>query len=252
MGNDLITPVSAAFPDYRARFTRLADDLSRTPFVVERFSLGEPLSPADIQTLERDTGYELTDDLRAFYGQMNGLNLKWFLDPALSDADREVFFLEHPDMDIENSSDGYASAAIRILPLHDVLTRDWGEDVYYEPDMGFHEQALSVADFHASMRPFDLFSEYRACILAFREKREPAVFLLDDHYAVWDESRGTDVRSYLDSCLPREGSPTSGNAGCPSTAATTGGSGSAGDRVLLWQPCRAGARRPGRIHRHHA
>ena len=199
MGNDLITPVRAAFPDYRALFTRLADDLSRNPlFVVERFSLGEPLSPADIQTVERETGYELTDDLRAFYAQMNGLNLKWFLDPGVSAADREAFFLEFPDMDVENSSDGYASTAIRILPLRDVLTRDWGEDVYYEPDMGFHGQPLSVADFHASMRPFDLFSEYRACILAFREKKDPAVFLLDDHYAVWDDSSGTDVRSYLD------------------------------------------------------
>ncbi|GGL10984.1 SMI1/KNR4 family protein [Deinococcus radiotolerans] len=203
MGNDAITPVSAVFPDYRALFTRLADDLSRTLFVVKRFSLGEPLSPADIQALER--GYELTDDLRAFYAQMNGQTLKWFLDPALSDADREAFFLECPDMDVENGGDGYASAAIRILPLRDVLTRDWGEDVYDQPNMGVHGQALSVADFHASMRPFELFSEYHACILAFREKKDPALFLLDDHYAVWDESRGTDVRSYLKFQLATKG-----------------------------------------------
>ncbi|GAA5438251.1 hypothetical protein Daqu01_03396 [Deinococcus aquaticus] len=198
--------MTQTFPDYRALFTRMVDELRRQSlFVIERFTLAEPLSMSDIQALERETGYELTDDLRAFYAQMNGLDLKWFLDPAISDADRASFHLEYPDMDVENSSDEYASAAIRILPLRDVLTRDWGEEVYYEPDMGFHGQSLSTEDFQASMRPFDLFSDYRASILAFREKKDPAVFLLDDHHAVWDESRGTDVRSYLNFLLATKG-----------------------------------------------
>lgn len=198
--------MTQTFPDYRALFTRMVDDLRRDRlFVVKRFVLGDPLSLVDIQALETETGYELTDDLRAFYAQMNGLNLKWYLDPNLSDADREAFLLEFPDVDVENSSDEAASAAIRILPLREVLTRHWGENVYYEPEMGFHGEALSVEDFHESMRPFDLFSDYRACILAFRQKKNPAVFLLDDHYAIWDESRGTDIRSYLDFILATKG-----------------------------------------------
>ncbi|MBZ9715910.1 SMI1/KNR4 family protein [Deinococcus multiflagellatus] len=198
--------MTQTFPDYRQAFADLAAELRAHPqFTVERFELGEALSEADIRGLEAETGYELTDDLRAFYGQMNGLRLKWFLNPELTEEERQAFFLEFPDMDVENSSDEYASAAIHILPLKEVLTRDWADEIYYEPEMGFHGQALSVEEFHQSMRPFDMFSDYRACILAFTQKKDPTVFLLDDHHGVWDESKGTDVRSYLNFILATKG-----------------------------------------------
>ncbi|PTA66957.1 SMI1/KNR4 family protein [Deinococcus arcticus] len=197
---------SSAWIDYRQAFTRMADELHGNPhFTVERFELGDALSAADIQALETETGYALTADLRAFYGQMNGVRLKWFLNPDLSEQERQAFFLSSPEMDVENRSDAFASAAIHILPLREVLTRPWGDEVYYDPELGFHGQALSEEDFHQSMRPFDLFSEYRACILAFTRKKDPAVFLLDDHYGIWDESKGTDVRSYLNFILATKG-----------------------------------------------
>jgi hypothetical protein len=118
--------------DYRQAFTQLARELQANPlFVVERFELGAPLSPQAIQAWQDRTGYRLNDDLRAFYAQMNGLRLKWFLNPGLSEEQRQAFFLEFPEMDVENSSDEYASAAIELLPLEDMLTRAWGDEVYY-------------------------------------------------------------------------------------------------------------------------
>ncbi|MBZ9752684.1 hypothetical protein K7W42_17720 [Deinococcus sp. HMF7604] len=71
--------------------------------------------------------------------------------------------------------------------------------------MGFHGQALSVEEFYAAMRPFDLFSDDRACILAFVRKKEPAVFLLENHHGIWDDFRGIDVRSYLNFILTIKG-----------------------------------------------
>lgn len=245
--------MTQTFPNYRALFTRMVDDLRCDRlFVVERFVLGDPLSLVDIQALETETGYELTNDLRAFYAQMNGLNLKWYLDPNLSDADREAFFLEFPDMDVENSSDEAASAAIRILPLHEVLTRHWGEDVYYEPEMGFHGEALSIEDFHANMRPFDLFSDYRACILAFRQKRIRRCFFLTIT-TLFGTSPGarTSARTSTSSS-PRKGSPTLGSAGCPSMAVTIRGSASAGHSRRTGHQPSSGRQVPSRIQRHHA
>ncbi|MBZ9752683.1 SMI1/KNR4 family protein [Deinococcus sp. HMF7604] len=116
------------FPDYRQALTRLADGLRRHPLLtVEAFTLGDPLPGEAIRALEGETGYVLTDDLRALYRQMNGLRLKWFLKPGLSKAERQAAILEFAGMDVENSRDEYASAAINILPLQEALR--WGSMV---------------------------------------------------------------------------------------------------------------------------
>ena len=192
--------------DYRQAFTEMAAAIAADPhFVVEAFATGDPLAPDAIAALEAETGYVLTDALRGFYAQMDGLRLKWSLDPDLDPAEQLTFAMANPDRHLSNSDAAAADAAIRILPLRDVLALDWRDELYYEPEFGFHGRELSLEAFHESLRPFDVFSDYRARILGFTDKRDPRVFLLDDNHGVWDESKGTDVESYLEFILATRG-----------------------------------------------
>jgi SMI1 / KNR4 family (SUKH-1) len=198
-------------PTYVERVRAMVDDLRTYPFVeVVRFEVFPPATADALAQVEEAIGARLAPALREFYGEANGLVLRWRIRQDLSDAERARLEDLSDDYEIGNpDTDENPFAHINLIPIHEsIVTRHWTE---IDIDVGkatveFGGETHEHAEFRNRLKPFDLFSLYDCmAFLIERGQGNPKVLLLSDYYIEWDNSRITDFASYLEMLLATRG-----------------------------------------------
>ena len=169
------SPGSADSPlhNYLTRFKTMVSELEKNPSIeLIAFKINPPAKKKDF---ERANGYfPLTDDMRVFYAQCNGLELEW---------------------EIKNSLE-HTPGLIKILPLGEVFS-DWIDIIYFdEEDLDFEYRPLHPLDFFVS-------EACAALYLDFETGAAPEVYY---HYCGEEmSSMKVDFAGYLELLLESRG-----------------------------------------------
>lgn len=197
--------------NYIERFQAIAVEIKTYDFLdLVEFKTYSPATNEIFTAVEAKIGAPLAEPIRNFYGQTNGLHLRWCIKPDLSDAKLEAISKEFDDYDIELPEQREVPfAQINLLPIEDsFINTNWEEVIVPLDDLTFEFQGVTYphGEFARRLKPFDLFSDYY-CMAFLLEKEigNPKVLLLSDHYAEWYYSRITDFESYMQMLLASRG-----------------------------------------------
>jgi hypothetical protein len=190
---------------FKARFTDMVGDLRKSGGItITHFWMGPPVDEQDVQAVETKLGYALDAEIKAFFRQTNGLQLRW-LKAAPGAA---TVSTENPGL---LTDDDPAEGLVNILPMRRLFIDEDYDDRIYMDWMQGQEQVFSgvtydLFEFMRSIRPFDNFNTYgsMALVLGTQAANPPAV-LGDSHNASFTNSRITDFASYLEAVLRDRG-----------------------------------------------
>jgi hypothetical protein len=198
---------------YLVRFRDMVAGLQRDPRVqVLTFWANDPAPPSELDAVEAKLGRPLGDDVRALYGQCNGLELLWARpgdrDPGGNPLGPRPGPLGWGEFNqVEQSCLG----ALCLLPVRQVfLDADWKGHTWFnwmkdEPDdeveFGTHKRGR--LSFSRSIRIFDYYNSFNqaAFVLDPDAKAPWPAVMGDDHGASWVMSRITDLTTYLELVL---------------------------------------------------
>jgi hypothetical protein len=196
--------------DYRDRFSAMAADLQSVPdVVVLNFHVFPPMNDEELKQAEAALGYSLPADLRTFYLQTNGLQLRWIAkdnpeyDPALDiPATVSLPWDWEPG---PRREDG----VVFIPPLMQLLAAEQLPTSVDDPADRFRQlyfkERIPIAEFRSSLRLFDRLSESQQALLCLRPVA-PATLLLgnlmDRRY---DLTYCVDIGTYLEFLIARLG-----------------------------------------------
>src|SRR5205823_1787487 len=193
------------------RFQAIVDEIKTYDFLdLVEFKTYSPATSETFTNVETEIGSQLTESIRNFYGQTNGLHLRWRIKPDLSDAQLEVISKAFDDYGIELPEQREVPfAQINLLPIEDsFINTNWEEVIVPLDDLTFEFQEVTYPhdEFARRLKPFDIFSDYY-CMAFLLEKGvgNPKVLLLSDYYAEWYYSRITDFESYMQMLLASRG-----------------------------------------------
>lgn len=188
----LLEPVvvpSAAFAGLRAQLRALFGYLLFHPnIVVTDFSLGTPLTEADLVRFEKKLGRPLPGLLRAFYQQVGELRLLW----AYRISHKTLALVTSGwNRDLHDNHEGN----IQLLPLREVLFGDWfGKKVNYY---------FALAP---TQRILDYYTEYHMMALELAgSDDDPLLYLGNDHGVRFDEHLPIRFSDYLSLALATGG-----------------------------------------------
>jgi hypothetical protein len=199
--------------DFVERFKAMVDELKEHPRVaVTHYWVGEPVSEEDIAEVEEALGFELDAQIKDFYRQADGLQVRWMDrlgESYVADRDDEMSTERGTYICGDNDD---AMGVIDILPLREVfltdqegmLYHDWMED----SDTEFRGESLNLMEFSKAIHPFENFSFYNSAAF-YAGDEEPGITVVvgDDHNATFTSSRITDFASYLEFSLAHRGQP---------------------------------------------
>jgi len=171
--------------DWLVRFKAFCDGLMKHKDVrVLNFSIGSPVSDAEIDRVEESIGAPLTPAIKNLYRQANGLSLRWISKShieAIGREDDDEEFKFQPKLREYPSDNGTETGCICLLPLRKVFLQsdqDWfGIFVFDKNDKaGQH------------IRVFDYYNFFHmAALQTSVNPGNPAVIIGDDHGACFDE-----------------------------------------------------------------
>jgi hypothetical protein len=195
---------------YIERFRAMANEIKANELLdFVDFKTYPPASNQIFESIEAKIGVSLTESIHNFYGQSNGLQLRWRIKPDITDKELEVVTKKYDDYDIElPENTGNPFAQINIIPLENSFNHVWDEIIIPLEDQTFKFQGMTYphSEFARKLKPFDLFSEYY-CMAFLMEQGvgNPKALLLSNYYAEWNYSRITDFASYIEMLLVTRG-----------------------------------------------
>jgi hypothetical protein len=197
----------------------VAEIESHSLLEVVEFSINPPANDEVFSAVEKKLGAPLSEPIRSFYAEANGLRLYWKIKSGLTEEDLDVIAEEYDDYDIgipdeeEGTDDENLFAQIKFLSIEDsIIYRDWQNVIVFD-ELTLEDETINFAgmtynkrEFQRRIRPFDLYSAF-SCMAFFLEKGvgNPKVLLLSGHYVEWDHSRITDFESYLEMLFATRG-----------------------------------------------
>ena len=194
---------------YLKRFEALVKDLkSHDVIQIVEFKAHPPLKPAKLKALEAKLGAKLADEIRDFYGEMNGLKLQWEIDPLVSPETAIQLREKSPDYYVkiaEYIGDPFAN--IDLMPLDKCINKRWKDPRdAIEETVKFRGREYAGKTITSGLKPFDLMNEEMCMAFLIEEGNgDPAVLLMTEGCTNWADSRLTNFGSYVEMLLATRG-----------------------------------------------
>jgi hypothetical protein len=196
--------------DYVERFDALVDALRGYNYIeILRYEKRQPVRATVIRAVERELDAPLASSLRGFYGQTDGIRLKWRIKPTLSLDETEKLRQKSTDYYVliaEYVGDPFAN--IDILPLADIFLHNKRKTRGAEPGAGRIKVAGNTYTAEAlsrSLRPFDLLNEKYCMALAAESGVGNPPAILIEHCGEPASSASCDFESYMEMVLATYG-----------------------------------------------
>ncbi|SOD92827.1 hypothetical protein SAMN06269250_4205 [Spirosoma fluviale] len=179
---------------------------------IVEYRANPPISETQVKEVEEALKVPLTDPIKKFYREADGLYLRWRIDPFL-DAEKTKR-LQKMSNDYEISiaeSENQAFARINLVSLYESVKKcNWvGVEPTFEdqpPTVMFNNHTLKRKEFIDLLRPLDLFSLDSYMAFVFQPgQNEPKVILLSEANSIWDQSRVSNFETYLEFLLATRG-----------------------------------------------
>ena len=198
-----------ATKNYIEAFNNLARELARhSKIELLGYHTFAPLKEQELEALETKYNCQLDENIRRFYTQTNGLQLRWmFKDNPAYHSDKYPPFhrsIAPVGWDYTEESFEKEDGCVLLLPLEEVLRNIVSPNVYQE-DIILEKKTYSTVDFHTCIRPFDNFSYYCNMALFLQKGKSPLVLLGDEVGTCFRDSRWTTFGTYLDFILASKG-----------------------------------------------
>jgi len=195
--------------NYLKRFDKLAKDLAAQDYIeIVEYKPRPPARKLALKAVEEKLGAALSEPLRAFYEQTNGLKLHWTIKANLSPTETNKLRKKSTDYYVviaEYIEDPFA--IINLLSLEDSILKEGKISAKQtEPAITFNNIRYSASDFRKRLKPFDVMN-VDVCMAFLLEKGNgnPPVLFLHDACSDWTGSRPTDFGSYLEMVLATRG-----------------------------------------------
>ena len=198
------------------RFKQLEKEIIRHPLLeIIESHYNPPISEAKVSLVEEQLGFEITESMRTFFLEVNGLQLSWGFKQNIPTSDIKSIINQYDDyrLYLGEEKDNLKSpiGCINLLSLENCML-DNHRELFFDDsaegdwDVEFINQTYQGNSLGQKLRPWDLFSEYE-CISFFinKEEKKIPIILLGDYYIVWNSSRLIDFNTYLDVVLHTKG-----------------------------------------------
>lgn len=185
----------------------------RSDIVLLNAHVFPPADAGEISSAEDAIGHSLDDDIRLFYKETDGLQIRWIFknnkryNPHEHTKSDESFSHLEP-----LTEEFFFDGCINILPLRQTFTDiDWRDRIWFDNDegkqIGFIDSDYDQLFIKQHLRPFDLYGT-TSCMAFFTgsSRKELPVILLQDYYLDFTTSRVTNFTSYLEFLLANWGS----------------------------------------------
>jgi hypothetical protein len=203
-------------PAYLDRFVEMVDKIKQqSNRRILSFARFPPIGPEIIERIEREYDCTLDRSVAEFFRESNGLQIRWTLTQAISDAASIG-----RDKQAEDHHQSFAwmlpwerrlqdTGIINILPLDKILLSDWKGFTWFGSERGskrFLGIEYQYVNFLKMMKPFDIFGKYYTMVLFMKPTvATPLVLLAEDNLTDYSSSKITNFESYLEFLLATEG-----------------------------------------------
>lgn len=195
--------------DYMKRFDAMVEELkSHNRIQLVNYHRFPGLEDDEIADIETDAGFKLSEPIKAFYKQSNGLQLIWIDKEEEGYSPSEHTLSDNPK-DWEHSQYDYwpYTGMVMIRPLEEVTgnlpySLEYSDNEYKSEYRG---REYGNADLEEKIRVFDPFNKYYDTGWIIREDGNHDVILASDHQACWTDSFLIDFDTYLEMVLAQKG-----------------------------------------------
>ncbi|MBL0019378.1 MAG: SMI1/KNR4 family protein [Bacteroidetes bacterium] len=199
--------------NYLQEFRKMVDELKAHPKVrLLSFHAFEPALESDIEEVETHLGFALDEDLKTFYRQCNGLQLRWaHLDNPGWDRKELTGFVPGPFtyQDVLDDA-GTIDGCVNILPIREVFLTDWvkrfGKFDSAPETVAVGDIDFSYGEFNKAIRILNLYHvSVSEAMLCSPRTQQVVVGGMGQHQVFIRSYRYT-TRSYFDLLLKGKGS----------------------------------------------
>lgn len=156
--------------DWLDRFSTMVDTLEKNPDIkITHLSVNSPIKNTEIERIEAELGFTLPLQLKNFYKQCNGVQLRWistrdkYVNKEEFERSMVTTWLSTTEMD-NVMSYGNASGIIHILPLQEMLFTTTETE---EGKVQFGLQEYDQSKFMEQLKTFDKYSSHETMNIPF-------------------------------------------------------------------------------------
>jgi hypothetical protein len=199
--------------DYLHRFDAMVARLQAHPeIVVLGYNTFDPMPESKFSEYEAELGFALPEDLKTFYRQTDGLQLRWISRANDSfDEDEHVFGEEPVEWNWSLLDDWPADGVVMIQPLWELLN-EYGEGTYYfedEEEPSWQEtylgEQVAYSVFRRNLRLFDFYANERDMTLYLNPAGPSTLIIGHSSQSSFDMSVFVDIGTYLEFLIARLG-----------------------------------------------
>lgn len=176
------------------QFRRLAQEIEAEPALsLLSFECFAPVDPSKLTQLETEKDLSLPPELKAFYLQSNGLQLRWAFKNNHLAGPKGLQAWDYPQQAFREEEGSFF-----LLPLEQLLAPSPYLKELLRPQevIQFAGQAISLADFYGQMYPLDAFSSYCIQAIYFGQAQAPLYFA-DEHGLQFEAAFPVSVADYF-------------------------------------------------------
>lgn len=193
---------------YLKRFSALVRQLQQQSHIrLLSYHAFAPVREAQFREWERRLGHGIPSAMRRFYGETNGLQLRWIADT--NEAWNTTPAAAQPlAWDYALRTLRPEEGCIFLLPLEMILFPKHtlvAPSALWEESIDIQNKTYSLPDFYERIRLFDAFSSVCSMAMLWDGSDNPLVLMGDDGGRIFSDSRLTDFDSYLNFLLAQKG-----------------------------------------------
>ncbi|MFT4974247.1 MAG: hypothetical protein ACI8S6_000129 [Myxococcota bacterium] len=222
-------PLSGFLDRLKARIAQREPDRGFTTHIL---AAGEPASPEVLARVEERIGFDLPEDARQLWSQLNGLSILWLNsygkeppDPLKGTGlsrdslipwsegchDGGTLWTEIERMRTTNNIKAMMGLCC-IPPVETIFETTWDGVMFSSDSYGAKDKLkigrrkVNAKDFFANLFMFDLFHPYyQAGLWADREKQTLSVVYSSDHGADWEFAEPLSLELYMEQLVDKQG-----------------------------------------------
>ncbi|MCP4442498.1 MAG: pentapeptide repeat-containing protein [Aureispira sp.] len=193
---------------YLERFNKLVEELHAHPKVeVLTYHTFPAVQDQVIQKIEQAIGKELDANIKKFYKETNGLQLRWIL-TSNEDFNSSIHRFDEAVLGWDYAAVEYRpeDGCILFLPIEDAFEHSFKN---IEPNvseiLSIEGTTYTLPAFFEKIKPFDQFSHYCNMVFFLDQEGSQLVLMGDEEHLCYTDSRITNFESYIEFLLATKG-----------------------------------------------
>lgn len=202
--------------DYLKRFNGMVDKLKTyQDIIILNYNSFPPVSEARMKFIEEEFGKPIPEQIKNFYKETNGLQLRWIHKKDASyDPDKHKSVRKFSEWTVNNQMYEPLGGAIMLLPLEKIFVKPEYDTLPYfsEEDYGnvrieFENASFPIPQYiNEMLKPLDLFGgKYHAMALIYAPELNFPLMFNEFDEDLYRYSRTTDFASYLEMLIANSG-----------------------------------------------